>query len=169
MIYRVLAIVAALLCVETAAAAEGRFRMMVMGDFNSFFKDDRSFIDDAMALDSSGRLQSVDLNSSPGPETGPEIVALLAQDWDAAKSYFERRGDQQNWNNLEPAFDPELIARRVDFMREDGSTVRIYVFVANTDAGPIPRDCQTALIARDFAETSTLSAFTLESCKPLVS
>ncbi|SLN70523.1 hypothetical protein AQS8620_03349 [Aquimixticola soesokkakensis] len=163
MLKRVMGPIMVFLCFASGASAESLFRMIAMGGF------DLSFVDEAIALDSSGRLEVVDLNATPGLESGPEVLALLEKDWSSAKSLFERRGDQQNWNSLEPSLYPELIARRVDYRRENGTALRIYVFVAYVDGVPVPRECQAAIIARDFAEAAPFPALTLASCADFVS
>lgn len=158
MMPRALAAVFGLLCIATVAVADGPYRMITIGDF------DLSFIDEATARDMTGRLAMVDMNATPGTDTGPEIIALLEQDWEAAATYFERRNDPQTWSDLEPVSDPTLIARRTDILRENGTTVRFYVFVSYVQGVPVPRECQAALIARDFASTDPLPAVTLARC-----
>ena len=75
MIKRVLTTIVVFFCFATGAFAEGPFRMMTMGSFGP------SFTDEAIALDSSGRLEMVDLNATPGPASGPEVLALLEKGW----------------------------------------------------------------------------------------
>lgn len=158
MILRMLAAAFGLSCLATVSVADGPYRMITIGDF------DLSFIDEATARDMTGRLAMVDMNATPGPDTGPEIIALLEQDWEAAATYFERRKDPQTWSDLEPVSDPALIARRTDIYRENGTTVRFYVFVSYVQGEPVPQECQAALIARDFASTDPLPAVTLARC-----
>lgn len=158
MIPRMLAAAFGLSCLATVAVADGPYRMITIGDF------DLSFIDEAIARDMTGRLAMVDMNGTSGLDTGPEIIALLEQDWEAAATFFERREDPQIWSDLEPVSDPALIARRTDILRENGTTVRLYVFVSYVQGEPVPRECQAALIARDFASSDRLPALTLARC-----
>lgn len=155
---RYLAAAFGIICLATAAFADGPYRMYIFGDF------DQSFIDEAIAKDSTGRLEMIDIHATPGPDTGPEILAYLSQDWAAAAAYFERRNDTYIPSLLEPASDPAVIVRRADYLRENGTPGRLYVFVSYVQGKPVPRDCQVALMARDFATVDPLPAVTLDDC-----
>jgi len=158
MLLKVLTTALCICFLATGAFADSRYRMIAAGNF------DLSFVDEAIAKDTTGRLEMVEMYAVPGQESGPEIIALLERDWTSAAALFERRNDLQMWSSMEPAPNPALIVRRTDYMREDGKTVRVYVFVSYAQNKPVPRECQATLIASDFASTEPLSTVTLARC-----